>query len=57
MVLQVSLLAKSAMAYVALVGPGASVDIRVRFEITRGGKGLGTHGALMWFFLIFKNTF
>ena len=51
MVLEICLLAESPVADVALERPGASVDVGVGLEVTRGGEGFGAHCALVGLFL------
>ena len=50
-IFQIRLLAKTSLTYVTFKGPSASMNISMRFEITWGRKGFGTHCALMRLFL------
>lgn len=47
MVLEVGLLAETALADGALEGPGARVDVHVRLEVSRSREGLGAEVALV----------
>ena len=47
MVLEIGLLAETAMADVAFEGPSARVHVRVGLEVAGGRERLGAHGALV----------
>ena len=46
-ILEVGLLAEPPVADVTLEGPRAGVHVRVGLEVSRRGKRLGAHGALV----------
>ncbi len=47
MVLQVGLFAESSLTDVALERPSSCVDVHVTLQVSRGGEGFGTEGALV----------
>jgi hypothetical protein len=51
MVLEIGLFAEASVTDVALEGPGARVNVGVRFEIAGRRERLGTHGTLVRLFL------
>ncbi len=50
-VLQIGLFAEATVANVTLEGPGARVDVGVRFQVAWGWERFGAHGAFVRFFL------
>ena len=58
MIPQVGLFAESSVAYVTLEWPASVVDVHVRFQVSRGGEGLGTGCTFVRLFLenIYINT-